>query len=72
MEWEEERAERTLPERVLGRSETMYTFFGAANGPMTLRTWRTSSFVRALSLPVSYLNSLSQGRQSHQRWRQDR
>ena len=30
--------QRTLPERVLGRSPTMITFFGAAKGPITLRT----------------------------------
>jgi hypothetical protein len=30
--------QRTLPERVLGRSPTRITFFGAAKGPITLRT----------------------------------
>jgi len=47
-----------FPERVLGKSPMMKIFLGAANGPMTLRTWRTSSLIRADSLLGSYLNSL--------------
>jgi hypothetical protein len=46
-------ARLTFPERVLGKSGTMYIFFGAANGPMTLRTCSTSSFASAASLLVS-------------------
>ena len=34
-----------LPDRVLGRSSTMKTAFGAAKGPIDLRTWRTRSFL---------------------------
>lgn len=36
------------------------TFLGAAKGPMTLRTWRTSSFVSEVSSFSSYANSLLQ------------
>jgi len=32
-----------FPERVLGRSLTTYTLFGAAKGPIDLRTWRIRS-----------------------------
>src|SRR6266852_2634175 len=53
-----------LPERVLGRSGTMYTFLGAAKGPITLRTWSTSSLLRPSSLSRSYLNSLQEGTKS--------
>ena len=50
---------RTLPERVLGKSETMYIFFGAAKGPITFRTWSVSSFVSPASSFGSYENSLA-------------
>lgn len=33
-----------LPDRVLGKSSTMMIRFGAANGPIALRTWRINSF----------------------------
>ena len=33
-----------LPDRVLGKSSTMKTALGAANGPMDLRTWVMRSF----------------------------
>ena len=44
----------------------MKTFLGAANGPMTLRTWSVSSFVSPASSFGSYVNSLGvAARQSH-------
>jgi hypothetical protein len=42
-----------LPDRISGKSSTLYIFFGAANGLMTLRTCSTSSFASAASLWVS-------------------
>jgi hypothetical protein len=49
----EGRARHTFPNRVFGKSGTMSIFFGAANGPMTLRTCSTSSFASAASLSGS-------------------
>jgi hypothetical protein len=50
------RCQFTFPEQVLGKSQAIMTFLGAAKDLMTLRTWRMSSFAKAGS--SSYLNSL--------------
>lgn len=53
----------TFPDLVLGKSGTMYTCLGAANGPMTFRTCNVNSLASPASSLGSNVNSLRTDRE---------